>query len=216
MHHLYEVTFYKSDLKKHREALENLVMWENSLWPPHSQELAGKAWFAHSHVHAWCKITAEQLVVHVRGLFIVRVHSVGHNGVKRADEGETADRDRRFSKRQFLSEEEERHICSITSLQAKLQRQFPLSEADRAATSLLRVHDTLQCQVRTPACKHWLLPNRQKIQGWFLVIKSFPSSWWKTSWGRGQTYKKTILVLRESDIHLDKWFPDSITDGVSL
>ncbi len=104
-------------------------------------------------------------------LFIATVHSFGRNGVKRADEGETADGDRRIFF--FLSDDDhgERHTSSITSLQAKLQRQFPLSEADRAVTSPLRVHDALHmmhCCVWTLTCKHWLLWKSPKKTSWVM------------------------------------------------
>lgn len=53
---------------------------------------------------------------------------------------------------------------SITSLQAKLQRQFPSSEVDQAVTSQLRVHDALQCQI-VPTQADFSFTEAQALKG---------------------------------------------------
>lgn len=106
----------------------------------------------HLHFHTLMhdmKTTAEQHIGHVGALFIVKIGSLGRDGVWRSDEGERADGNRGClewwpaSKWPTQSSVKRRstQAVSITSLQAKQQRQFPVSEDDRSVTSQLKVYD---------------------------------------------------------------------------
>lgn len=81
----------------------SLVKRWNGLWPaPRSGVNSLIDW--RSRICASSDSTPEQLVAHVRLFFTVIIQSLGHDSVKRADEGETADRDRSFPEWWLLSE----------------------------------------------------------------------------------------------------------------